>query len=230
MARTSAPISFPPPLFVCGSFTNAGRLTTTRCEFGTYRRKHRRHTHISPPGTSHWHEADSTRARAKWLADTDTRQTTNNLAESNSLSTNSLLRSCLLFAWHLVFPSEVQASLPPDLIEFWKCASSANLFKDSQYAQWGIEIIDFHEARAESARHYSTRPRDFKESDLIIGRFLGDSDLLVVRNDSSAEDFGSIVVALPIDKREDWDVVADSFSSFLERLIEAEGDKFWEAR
>ena len=51
-----------------------------------------------------------------------------------------------------------------------------------------------------------------------------------MRCDQSASDFGSVVMALPIDKRPDWDVVAKDFADFLTELVEADGDKFWEVR
>jgi hypothetical protein len=63
---------------------------------------------------------------------------------------------------------------------------------------------------------------------LVVGRFLGDSDLLVLRCDETAPDVGSTLIALPIDPRGDWPTVARSFREYLERLIAAEGDKYWE--
>ncbi|UJB64050.1 SMI1/KNR4 family protein [Acidovorax sp. YS12] len=135
---------------------------------------------------------------------------------------------CEFFPVRSEFLLGFSENLPPDLAEFWRHASAANLFKDAEYGQWGLEIFDAQKAKAESLRVFSNRPEDFLESDLVIGRFLGDSDLLVIRNDRGAEDFGSILVALPIDKRNEWNFVAASFLIFLERFVEAEGDKFWE--
>jgi hypothetical protein len=123
---------------------------------------------------------------------------------------------------------ELGVALPPDVLDFWRYSSSAFLFKDAKYGQWGLEIFDSRESQAETAKQRSTRPKDFIESDFVIGRFLGDSDLLVIRSDSAADDFGTVLVALPIDGRNDWYAAAPTFSRFLEKYAANEGDKFWE--
>jgi hypothetical protein len=61
----------------------------------------------------------------------------------------------------------------------------------------------------------------------VIGKFLGDSDLLVIRADETQSDFGSVIVALPIDPRPDWYHVAKSLADFLEEFAQSGGQKFW---
>ena len=119
--------------------------------------------------------------------------------------------------------------LPEDVREFWLISRNANLFKDRQFGQWGIEILDPDQALQETSRQASTRQRDFVSSDLVIARFFGDSDLLIIACDSEQPNFGAVTIALPIDKRPNWPVVANSFGGFLENLMEAQGDKYWEA-
>lgn len=120
--------------------------------------------------------------------------------------------------------------IPIELREFWNTARDAALFKDQQYGQWGLQILAPSEALNESRRQAVARARDFEDSDLVVGRFFGDSDLVVVRCDKSQPDYGKITIALPIDKRAAWPVVASTFKEFLEKLLEAEGDKYWETR
>jgi len=119
-------------------------------------------------------------------------------------------------------------SLPEDIREFWLAARSATLFKDHQFGQWGIEILDPDQALRETSRRVAARQRDFITSDLIIARFFGDSDLVVIACDPEQSKFGSVTIALPIDRRPDWPLVASSFGEFLEKLVEAQGDKYWE--
>lgn len=128
--------------------------------------------------------------------------------------------------------SSVQFPLrpPDDVLEFWHVTRHATLFEDQQYGQWGVEVLDPAQALTETARQASARPRDFLGSDLILARFLGDSDLVVLSCDPNQPGFGSVTIALPIDKRSDWPVVASSFGDFLSRLLEAQGDKYWEVR
>jgi hypothetical protein len=61
----------------------------------------------------------------------------------------------------------------------------------------------------------------------VVGEFLGDSDLLLVRCDPAAEDYGSVLVALPLDDRSEWDQAASSIEAFLLSYARTHGEKFW---
>lgn len=117
--------------------------------------------------------------------------------------------------------------IPEDIREFWLCSGSATLFKDQKYGQWGIEILGPAGALRETLEEVANRPRDFSSTDLVLARFFGDSDLIVISCDPKKPDFGFVYVALPIDRRQDWPLAAESFGEFLERLTAMEGDKFW---
>jgi hypothetical protein len=52
--------------------------------------------------------------------------------------------------------------------------------------------------------------------------------LLLLRCDPQMDDFGHVLIVLPIDKRKDWHVAAKSLGDFLQRLVEASGKKYWE--
>lgn len=139
--------------------------------------------------------------------------------------------SCI-FTTEGVSPHELDDMLhecPHALAEFWVKTRTAKLFEDQVYGQWGVVILDPTEATATTQKCQEQRRRDFIVGDLVIGKFLGDSDLLVIRNDPTASDFGNVLVALPIDPRSEWYRVADSFGMFLESYITAAGDKYWTA-
>lgn len=72
------------------------------------------------------------------------------------------------------------------------------------------------------------RAREYAAGDLVVGEFLGDSDLLIVRCDPAAADYGKIIVALPLDPRGDWYEVAESLGKFFEKYERAHGARFWE--
>lgn len=72
------------------------------------------------------------------------------------------------------------------------------------------------------------RSRDDVPGDLVIGKFLGDSDLLVVRCAPDSPDFGHVMVALPIDLRKDWYRVAGNLERFFQEDERSERAKFWE--
>ena len=116
---------------------------------------------------------------------------------------------------------------PPDLVEFWGISRTARLFEDKSYGQWGLEILNPDSALTATDSVRDRRFRDHVNGDVVIGRFLGDSDLLLIRCDPDCADFGCLLVATPLDPRHEWRKVADSFSKFLESFIQAGGDKYW---
>jgi len=125
---------------------------------------------------------------------------------------------------------EFPIGIPDDVREFWRTTQSAVLFKDEKYGQCGTQLLEPKQALIETEKQITARPRDFANTDLVLGRFLGDSDLVVVACDPGSRNYGSIIIALPLDRRCDWPVAARSFAKFLEKLVEAQGDKYWEVR
>jgi hypothetical protein len=120
------------------------------------------------------------------------------------------------------------ADVPEPLLQMWRHARSARLFVDVQYGQWGLEIGSHDEVRGWTDELRRRRARDFREGDLVVGKFLGDSDQLVLRADPGAEDYGRVLVALPLDRRDDWYDVAPDLETFLVDLERADGGKYRE--
>lgn len=118
---------------------------------------------------------------------------------------------------------------PSDLIDLWRTTQSATLFQDVEYGQWGLDLLSPGRSVAATIDFRSKRTKDFIDGDCVVGVFLGDSDLLLVRCDPLQKDYGSVLVALPIDQRQEWYHVATSLSDFLAGYIAARGGKFWEA-
>ena len=118
---------------------------------------------------------------------------------------------------------------PQDLKEFWQLASWGKIFEDVTTQQWGLEILTPEEAViATNAFFERAQPKNTAKGDVILGRFIGDSDLLLVRADPQSPDFGRIIVVTGvIDPRPDWEIVAESFGEFLNRYVAARGDRYW---
>lgn len=134
------------------------------------------------------------------------------------------------FAEGAATPKEVESlnrHIPASLGEFWSIARMARPFEDQEYGQWGLELIPPEESARATNRFRARRPRDFRKGDLIVGRFIGDLELLVVRCNPLAGDFGHVLVALPLDPRQEWYTAAESFAAFLDRYARAGGDKYW---
>ena len=117
---------------------------------------------------------------------------------------------------------------PLELLQFWREARAADLFVDAQYGQWGLRILSPTQSIRKTAKLRVDSSAELIEGDLVVGEFLGDSDLLLVRCDPAARDYGCVLVVLPIDKRKDWPTIAANFSQFISRFAESSGDKFWE--
>ena len=89
-------------------------------------------------------------------------------------------------------------------------------------------MVSPEDAKEMTADFKLRRSGDYVPGDLVIGTFLGDSDLLVVRCDPDSPDFGHVMVALPLDPRRDWYRVAGNLETFLQEYERSEGAKFWE--
>lgn len=119
--------------------------------------------------------------------------------------------------------------LPAELAEFWQSYSTANLFRDVVDGQWGLVLFDFDTSERETAAY---RERFFREElpgDRIAGRFIGDSDQLMVRCDPSSSDYGKVIVVID-GFRSEWYVAADDLASFLALYEKCEGQKYWESQ
>jgi len=68
--------------------------------------------------------------------------------------------------------------LPPALLQFWKITRWARLFQDCTYGQWGLEILSPTESIEETRKQRELRQDAYEINDLVVGRFIGDSDLL----------------------------------------------------
>lgn len=117
--------------------------------------------------------------------------------------------------------------LPAAVRAFRAEAESAELFIDVTFGQWGLKIFGPVESAAEW--HFeNTRARTpIDRNDLVVGRFLGDSELLIVRS-THASNAGQVLIGMPVYPRKDWLAVADDFADFLDRHARAEGARFLE--
>lgn len=120
------------------------------------------------------------------------------------------------------------SSAPPDLRAFWRHAGGARLFEDVEFGQWGLVLFGPEEADEHTSVFRRARSRQYLTGDLIVGCFLGDQELLLVRCDPGQEDYGQVLVVLPLDSRKEWFRVASGFRAFLEGFARAEGAKYWE--
>lgn len=95
-----------------------------------------------------------------------------------------------------------------------------------QFGQWGLHLLSPSASSTRTAAERTERSADFDPSDVVIGEFLGDSDLLVFAPSEDGE--RRCLVAMPLDSREDWFAVGPTIANFLAKLIQEGGQKYWE--
>lgn len=125
------------------------------------------------------------------------------------------------------FQKQLGLTLPKDAETLWSLAAGLRLNEEINYGQWGLVIWGPTLTLERQSEAKASREDDFQEGDLIIGEFLGDSDLILLRCDPTQGDFGSIMIALPLDPRKKWYKVAESLSEFIEKFLETPYRKYW---
>jgi len=115
---------------------------------------------------------------------------------------------------------------PGELVHSWSTSRQSRLFEDVDYGQWGLMLLPPANAAKRTAGERVLRPNAYRAGDIIIGEFLGDQELLVFA--PSEVNRGQVLIALPMDDRPDWPAAASSLAEFLERYLDALGEKYWE--
>jgi len=118
--------------------------------------------------------------------------------------------------------------VPTEIAEFFRKIGSATLFKDIEHGQWGLELLSVNDVERDTALYREDYNANAFATDLVIGRFLGDTELLVADCDPTSSEYGSVLVALPLDDRSDWPTVGDSLLRFLGKYCSEQGAKFWD--
>ena len=120
-------------------------------------------------------------------------------------------------------------AVPEEVRALWRVSAGARLFQDAEYCQWGLELLGPGACVLRTVEERSRRPSDFRPGDVVLGAFLGDQDLLVVAP-GEQEPRRRVMVATPLDEREEWFAVGPTLVAFLQAFLLAAGEKFWEVR
>lgn len=117
--------------------------------------------------------------------------------------------------------------LPQSFVDFYTLANGAFLFEDVIYGQWGLQLLDVFLILQET-NHFMQENKDYAQGDLIIAQFLGDSDLLLLRTDPTKNDYGSMMIVMPLERRNNWNKIELDFYDFIKEYVNNLGQKFWE--
>jgi hypothetical protein len=121
-----------------------------------------------------------------------------------------------------------ERELPDELSELWLTCRRAWLFEDTEYQQWGLMLLPPDVSARRTACGRRRRPEDVKSNDIVIGEFLGDQELLLLA--PSEEPARRVLVALPLDRRDDWYPAGGGLAEFLDQYLIHFGEKYWERR
>jgi len=114
-----------------------------------------------------------------------------------------------------------------EAIELWSVCNKARLFLDIDYGQWGLDLLGPGESAKKTRKILPLfPPTSFHLGDVIVGEFMGDTDLLLVAPSEAAH--RRILVADTIAPRGEWAGVGENFAAFFESYFEARGEKFWD--
>ena len=123
--------------------------------------------------------------------------------------------------------------LPKDYLRFLKeISNGCMLFYDIEYGQWGFEIFSLEELVEK--QEYWKRIFEYKwlKDFVVFAEMRGEGNALIFDLSKPSPDTESFAIyqADPIDPVENWIKVSRSFHEWLDHLITAQGDKYWEWR
>jgi hypothetical protein len=125
--------------------------------------------------------------------------------------------------------SALAVRLPRQVIDLWTEAGGVKLYVEKNNGQWGLVVWSGTEVVPGNRRYKRIyRSDDFRPGDLLIGEFRGDSDLVLLRCDEAANDYGRVVIIDPLERREAWKIAANSLGGFLRKWCKTKGEKYWE--
>lgn len=117
--------------------------------------------------------------------------------------------------------------LPEDYKNFLKISNGATLFKDLAYGQWGCNMLKTENIWDETQKHLK-RGYQLMDSWIIIAKWLGDGDVVLIDLEKYKNgDANYLIDGDEGYQTNDWDYIKGGFKKWLDRLIVAQGAKYW---
>jgi hypothetical protein len=113
-----------------------------------------------------------------------------------------------------------------EAIELWSACREARLFEDIEYGQWGLVLLSPVESVLRTISPPDYYSEELRPDDLVLGEFLGDTELMVLAPSESGR--RRVLIALPLDPRADWFGAAADLAELLIKFHQANGVKYWE--
>lgn len=126
-----------------------------------------------------------------------------------------------------IIESMLTVTLPQELDLFWAEVEEVFIKVEQNYGQDGFKTISPNRIVDVNQFYQRDRPNTFRKGDLVVGIFKGLQDLLLMRCDPNSNDFGDIVIRLPIDPSHKWPTVGHSLVDFCDQYIQRSKVPFW---
>lgn len=125
------------------------------------------------------------------------------------------------------FETQHNIILPKDFKNFLKISNGAMLFKDIQYGQWGCKIYGLDEI-IDISNQVKSWGYELRPGWLVFATWLGDCDILLfdlIKSEAGINNY--IIDGEQGERVEDWINIKGSFEKWIDRLIVAQGAKYW---
>ena len=120
--------------------------------------------------------------------------------------------------------------IPADYCALLRTHNGAILYKDLKYGQWGFRLYGADELGIKNQEWRDNLRGKWRESFLAFCESLGDANVLVFDTSRPSPDGRSYAVleSSAFDPPEEWPTASRSFHDWLEHLVTAQGDKYWQ--
>ncbi len=128
-----------------------------------------------------------------------------------------------------VIKGQLWLPIPSHYEQFLLYCNGALLYHDDRYGQWGFRLYGTQDLFVENVRCKELYGEDWSSAYLAFAESLGDADLLVL-DTAQLKDEGRdcrVVDGNGDDPPPLWKAAARSFSDWLDRLVVAQGAKYW---
>lgn len=124
-----------------------------------------------------------------------------------------------------------QFAIPEDLIMFWtQIADGATLYYDQKYGQWGYKIYSSSEFQNQQLKWKQLMGENWDSNLTAIGEIIDNVHPIIARFNDKSSEYRSYTLfeGNPLDPNDFWIIMALSFHEWVDRLITAQGAKFWD--
>lgn len=124
------------------------------------------------------------------------------------------------------FEKNISYKLPKDYIEFLKTTNGAILFRDKKYGQWGYNFLEI-EKIIDVTKEKREIGYEIPASCIVIATCFGDGDIILIDLDKSSKNEKCIIDGDQGYQCDRWRGITKHFEKFIDRLIVAQGAKYW---